>query len=607
MGLVTNAKVPIVPSMIRFLKPSSYPCTDPRLAWIICFVLWLVATATVHAQPARHKPEGASGIAEKSRVLAIKHMVVAAHPLASQAGRAILRQGGSAVDAAIAVQLVLNLVEPQSSGIGGGAFLLHWNAASKALTTYDGRETAPAAAKPDRFLIDGGRPMRFPQAVFSGRSVGVPGLIAMLAKAHERHGKLPWADLFQPAIKLARDGFPVGARLNYLLSRWGARRFSKTARNYFFDAKARPRAIGSRLKNPAFAATLEAIANDGPQAFYQGPIAADIVDTVNRAPRSLGDMTLQDLAGYKPKERPPVCIIYRERRVCGMGPPSSGGPTVAMVLKLIEPFDLGKAPLNLPAMHLILEAQKLAYADRDRYMADADFVPLPKGLLDKGYIAKRRTLIDRSKAMRRAAPGRPPGVRQGAFGRDATIESSGTSHISIIDEDGNAVSMTTTIESGFGSGLMVRGFLLNNELTDFSFLPRDSNGRPIVNRVEGGKRPRSSMAPTIVFNADGTVRMVVGSPGGSSIILYVLKTMIAHLDWGLGPQAAAAMINFGTRNGPVSMEPGRTSNRVADGLRRLGHSVNLRSMTSGTHVIVVTDQGITGGADPRREGIALGD
>lgn len=571
-------------------------------------VFWAVLPPGVAtAQPARDKPEGASGITGKSRVLAKKHLVVAAHPLAAEAGRTMLRKGGSAVDAAIAVQLVLNLVEPQSSGIGGGAFLLHWNASSKALSTYDGRERAPAAAKPDRFLTEGGKPMRFPQAVFSGRSVGVPGLIAMLAKAHERHGKLPWADLFGPAIKLARQGFPVGARLNYLLSRWGARRFSKSARDYFFDAKGRPRAVGTRLKNPAFAATLEAIAKSGPQAFYQGPIAADIVATVNAAPRSLGDMTLQDLAGYKPTERPPVCIIYRKRRVCGMGPPSSGGPTVAMVLKLIEPFDLGKTPLNLPAMHLILEAQKLAYADRDRYMADADFVPLPKGLLDKGYIAKRRTLIDRSKAMRRAAPGRPPGVRQGSFGRDATIEGSGTSHMSIIDGDGNAVSMTTTIESGFGSGLMVRGFLLNNELTDFSFLPRDSKGRPIANRVEGGKRPRSSMAPTIVFDVDGKVRMVVGSPGGTSIILYVLKTMIAHLDWGLGPQAAAAMINFGSRNGPVSMEPGRASNRIADGLRALGHSVNVRSMTSGTHVIVATDQGLIGGADPRREGAARGD
>ena len=564
-------------------------------------------SAAVMAQPSRDRPEGASGIAKKTTVRASKHMVAAAHPLASDAGRDILRRGGSAVDAAIATQLVLNLVEPQSSGIGGGAFLLHWDAAAKALVTYDGREKAPAAAKPDRFLNKDGSPMRFPSAVFSGRSVGVPGLVSMLAHAHERHGKLPWADLFRPAIDLARNGFSVGRRLNYLLSRWGARRFGKTARAYFFDAAGRPRPVGYRLKNPAFADTLEAIAKMGPKAFYEGAIAKAIVAAVNTAPRSLGDMTLEDLRSYRTDERPPVCITYRSRRVCGMGPPSSGGPTVAMVLKLIEPFDLGQEPLNLPAMHVILEAQKLAYADRDRYMADADFVPLPKGLLDDKYLASRRSLIDPNKAMRRAAPGKPPGTRQGLFGKDATNEGKGTSHISIVDGAGNAVSMTTTIESGFGSGLMVGGFLLNNELTDFSFLPKDSSGKPIANRVEGGKRPRSSMAPTIVFDEDGRLRMVVGSPGGSSIILYVLKTLIAYLDWDLGPQSAAALVNFGSRNGPVAIEPGPASGNVAAKLKALGHAVNQRSMASGVHVIVVTEQGLFGGADPRREGVARGD
>lgn len=590
--------------MRKFRIHKATPTAKILATALICIANF---SAAVMAQPSRDRPEGASGIAKKTTVRASKHMVAAAHPLASDAGRDILRRGGSAVDAAIATQLVLNLVEPQSSGIGGGAFLLHWDAGAKALVTYDGREKAPAAAKPDRFLKKDGSPMRFPTAVFSGRSVGVPGLVSMLAHAHERHGKLPWADLFRPAIDLARNGFSVGRRLNYLLSRWGARRFGKTARAYFFDAAGRPRPVGYRLKNPAFADTLEAIAKLGPKAFYEGAIAKAIVSAVNTAPRSLGDMTLEDLRSYRTDERPPVCITYRSRRVCGMGPPSSGGPTVAMVLKLIEPFDLGQEPLNLPAMHVILEAQKLAYADRDRYMADADFVPLPKGLLDDKYLASRRSLIDPNKAMRRATPGKPPGTRQGLFGKDATNEGKGTSHISIVDSAGNAVSMTTTIESGFGSGLMVGGFLLNNELTDFSFLPKDSSGKPIANRVEGGKRPRSSMAPTIVFDEDGRLRMVVGSPGGSSIILYVLKTLIAHLDWDLGPQSAAALVNFGSRNGPVAIEPGPASGNVAAKLKALGHAVNQRSMASGVHVIVATEQGLFGGADPRREGVARGD
>ncbi|MGI9381859.1 MAG: gamma-glutamyltransferase [Methyloligellaceae bacterium] len=555
----------------------------------------------------RAQPEAATQLGAKTLVRAKKHLVVAAHPLASAAGREMLRKGGSAVDAAIAAQMVLNLVEPQSSGIGGGAFLLHWDAKAKNLATYDGRETAPATAKPDRFLTANGATMGRRAAVLSGRSVGVPGLLRMLALAHGKHGRLPWRDLFAPAIGLAEEGFPVGRRLHGLLSRSSPRRFGPVARRYFFDADGRPRPVGHRLRNPDFAATLKAVAEQGADAFYTGELAADIVARVGGAPSSLKDMTLGDLKGYAPKVRAPVCRTYRRYKLCGMGPPSSGALTVGMVLKLLEPFDLGAEPLNADAVHLIAEAQKLAYADRGRYMADDDFVPVPKGLLDDAYLAGRRKLIDRQKAMPRAAPGRPPGVRQGAFGRDNTAENVGTSHLSIVDADGNAAAMTTTIEAGFGSGLMVRGFLLNNELTDFAFRPRDRDGRPVANRVEGGKRPRSSMAPTLVFDADGRLRMVAGSPGGTPIILYVLKALIAHLDWGLDAQAAASLTNFGSRYGPFEIEPGPAARRLAPALRARGHTFRTGPMTSGTHIIVVRPDGLEGGADPRREGVALGD
>lgn len=571
--------------------------------------LWLCGSFGIPAaaQFTPAQPEAATGQAAKTLVRASRHMAVAAHPLAAAAAREALRKGGSAVDAAIAAQLVLNLVEPQSSGIGGGAFLLHWDAKAGKLASYDGRETAPKAAKPDRFLNDAGRPMGRRNAVLSARSVGVPGLVAMLELAHKRHGKLPWAELSAPAIELAEDGFSVGARLHKLLKWRGAKGFSPAARAYFFDAKGRPWPVGHKLKNPPFAETLKRLSKGGAAAFYEGPIAKDIVAAVNAGPKSLKDMTAEDLRAYRAKARPPICVPYRRTRVCGMGPPSSGALTIGQVLTLLAPFDLGKEPLAAGALHLIAEAQRLAYADRRRYMADADFVAVPDGLLDPAYLARRRALIDPARSMGRAKPGRPPGARQGAFGRDGTIEGAGTSHISIIDGDGNAVAMTTTIEAAFGSGLMVRGFLLNNELTDFAFAPRDADGRPATNRVEGGKRPRSSMSPTIVFDANGKVRMVAGSPGGSRIILYVLKALIAYLDWGLDAQAAAALANFGSRNGPFEIEEGSAAVAAKDALEARGHRLRVAPMTSGAHIIVVGADGLEGGADPRREGAALGD
>ena len=583
------------------------PFPPVRLMPLVLALLVAAALAPARAQsPA--EPEAATGGASKALVNAKRQMVVAAHPLAAGAGLEILRGKGSATDAAIATQLVLNLVEPQSSGLGGGAFLLHWDAQARSLTSYDGRETAPQAAKPDRFLPAPASRADWRRILASGRAVGVPGLVAMLARAHAAHGQLPWAQLFAPAIRLAESGFPVGKRLNALLARAGAARFNAPARAYFFDTNGTPRPVGYMLKNPAFAATLKEIAAKGPDAFYRGAIARAIVATVNGAPGSPGDMTPADLDGYEAKERAPVCAPYRAWRVCGMGPPSSGGVSVAQTLMLLEGFDLAREPLSARALHLIGEAQALAYADRGRYLADPDFVNVPTGMLDKAYMARRRGLIRPERTNGKVAPGNPPGVGKTPAGQGAGMERPGTSHLSIIDAQGNAVAMTSTIESAFGSGLMVAGFLLNNELTDFSFQPTDAAGRAVANRVEGGKRPLSSMAPTIVFDTDGRVRMVTGSPGGTRIILYVVKSLIAHLDWGLDAQGSAALINFGSRNrGVYELEATPLAPGIARGLQALGHTVKLSPMTSGTHIIVKRRYGLKGGADPRREGAALGD
>ncbi len=571
-------------------------------------LLALFATS-VAAQETSRAPEAATGTSSKDLAIASRHMVAAAHPLAAEAGREILRAGGSALDAAIATQLVLGLVEPQSSGLGGGAFLVHWDAAAKAVKTYDGRETAPAAAKPDRFVRDG-KAMALNDAVRSGLSAGVPGVVAAMELAHKAHGKLSWVKLFQPAIRLAEDGFPLPQRLNMLLRWQGSESFAPAARRYFFDAAGGARASGSTLKNPEYAATLKEIAEKGAAAFYSGAIADAIVAAVVAAPVARGDMTRADLAGYEAKERSALCFGYRQRNICGMGPPSSGGMTVAQTLKLIEPFAevQGQAArMSGPALHVITEAEKLAYSDRNRYLADPDFVAIPEGLLDTAYLAERRKLIDPERAMAKAIAGLPPGLSKRTFGDDATVESAGTSHISIVDDAGNAVAMTTTIESAFGSHLWAAGFLLNNELTDFSFQPVDGDGVAIANAVAGGKRPRSSMAPTLVFDAKGDLEAVTGSPGGTRIILFVVKTLIAMLDWGLDAQASAALLNFGSEGGPLQVEAGFSALWPALNMKSYGHSVSAEMMTSGTHTIVRRNGRLEGGADPRREGAALGD
>ena len=555
------------------------------------------------------EPEADTGHANKDLATGKTFMVSSANAAASEAGREILRAGGSAVDAAIAVQLVLGLLEPQSSGLGGGAFLLHWDGASKTLKTYDGRETAPAAARPDRFLKDG-RPMNFNAAVQSGLSIGTPGLVRLLEHAHKAHGKLPWADLFAPAIRIARNGFEISNRLYFLLRWFGPTGLSPEAKAYFFDGNGNPFPIGHALKNPAYAATLEAIAKGGADAFYAGPIAEAVVAASTHATNVSGDLTLADLAAYKVVERPPVCVPYRTYRICGMGPPSSGGIAVAQVLKLIERFDPGRGPgdaMNTTALHLVTEAERLAYADRNRYLADPDFVAVPEGLLDEGYLAARSALIDAAKAMPSAEPGAPPGLDRRAFGVDATLERAGTSHISVVDAAGNTVAMTTTIEGAFGSGMFAAGFLLNNQLTDFSFAHTDSSGAPIANRVEGGKRPRSTMAPIIVFDDKGEVFAALGSPGGGRIILYVVKTLVALIDWKLDAQAAIDLPNFGSTGDTLELEIGWSTIWKALALKSYGHSISPGLMNSGVHTVVRRNGRLEGGADPRREGAALGD
>jgi len=580
------------------------------------FIVALFAIAASHLALAQHQaPELPSGRTPKKPVSTRHDMVAAANPLAVEAGRQILKQGGSAVDAAVAVQMVLNLVEPQSSGIGGGAVMLFHNGRNGLLTAYDGRETAPAAARPDRFLDKEGKPLKFYDVVVGGKSVGVPGTLRLLELAHRQYGKLPWPKLFEPAIALAEQGFAVSPRLHLLIS---ADKYltQDRARAYFFNPDGTPLAVGNMLKNLAFAATLKRIAAEGADAFYQGDIARDIVETARSHPTNPGDLTETDLAGYKVKVREPVCGHYRAYNVCGMPPPSSGGIAVLQILGILEPFDMKALGVNsLIGVHLFSEAGRLAYADRDQYLADPDFVKPPAGLTDPAYLRQRSAVIKLDASMGRAKAGVPavaqPAQKKAAalrsFGTGAALEFPSTSHISIVDKYGNALAMTTTIEDAFGSRLMTRsGFLLNNELTDFSFAPVD-DGKPVANRIEAGKRPRSSMAPTIVYDGQGRVFIVLGSSFGSTIINDVAKTLIAIIDWGLDPQAASALPNYGSRNGPTELEKGTAVVALEPRLRALGHETRIIDDTSGVHAIVRTRSGWIGGADPRREGTAAGD
>ncbi len=533
-------------------------------------------------------------------------MVAAANPLAVEAGAKVLRAGGSAADAMVAVQVVLGLVEPQSSGLGGGAFLVWYDAATGRITTLDGRETAPLEANHRLFQDENGEPLKFFDAVVGGLSVGTPGTPALLEEAHRRWGRSPWPSLFADGITLADDGFLVSPRLASLVEKDAERlsRFPVTASYFLPDGK--PLEQGQRLVNPDYADTLRTLASEGSAGFYGGEIAAGIVSTVRGAEGNPGVLSGIDLALYQVIEREPVCATYRAYEVCGMGPPSSGALTVGQILGMLDGYDLAEyGPEDINTWRLIGDASRLAFADRGRYMADHDFVPMPtQGLVDPGYLSERGELLNTDGALIDAKPGNPAFDHASNWADDVSIELPSTSHISIVDQYGNVLSMTTTIENGFGSRLMTNGFLLNNELTDFSFKTH-KDGVPIANRLEPGKRPRSSMSPTIVMQ-DGKPVLAIGSPGGSRIIGYVAKSIIAWADWDMDVQQALSLPHLVNRFGTYDVEQGTAAEGFTDGLTALGYEVNPRDLTSGLHAIEIGDV-LIGGADPRREGIALGE
>ncbi|MDR0190610.1 gamma-glutamyltransferase [Pseudomonas yamanorum] len=594
---------------------------------LITAALTLAACHSATAPELPPAPELGSGYrTDMSTRHAERHMAAAANPLAAEAGREILRKGGSAIDAAIAMQAVLTLVEPQSSGIGGGAFIMLWD--GKQVHAYDGRETAPAGATERLFLKADGTPMAFPEAQIGGRSVATPGVLRALEMAHKKTGHLQWATLFEPAIRLAEQGFPISARLHSLIAadRYITRSPEMTA--YFLNADGSPKATGTLLKNPALANVFKRIAKEGPDALYYGPIAEEITRKV-QGNSNAGSLTLTDLKGYSAVERAPLCTDYKRWKVCGMPPPSSGGIAIAQILGTLQALEardprMALAPLKpvksdspaglepVPeAVHLIAEADRLAYADRAQYVADSDYVPVPvAGLIAPNYLASRAALIG-ERSMGVAKPGKPAGIEV-AYAPDRSPLRISTSQVVAVDDVGGAVSMTTTVEAAFGSHVMVQGFLLNNQMTDFSFIPEE-NGQPVANRIEPGKRPRSSMAPTLVFDRQsGELVATVGSPGGSQIIEYVSKSLVAMLDWNLDPQAAVGLPNFGSRNGATELEAGLFSSPLKQALKDKGHALSEIDMTSGAQAIVrVRDaQGkasLIGGADPRREGEALGD
>lgn len=532
-------------------------------------------------------------------------VVSAADPRAAAAGRTILAEGGSATDAAIAIAIALTVVEPQSSGIGGGGFLVHHEAKSGRLTSFDGRETAPMAATPSLFLGADGRPLSIMEAVPGGKSVGVPGNIRMFALAHARHGKLPWAKLFEPAIALARDGFEVTPRLHdFLISRSAGAGMTAFGKRLLFEADGRPKPVGARITNPELAATLGAIAKLGPDHFYVGPPAEAIVAAVTGAARNPSKMAKGDLAAYDAKARDVPCGSYRGYRVCGMGPPASGAVAVFAILKQVEGYDLkAMGPGDPRSWHLIAESMRLAYADRDAWVADPDFFPSPvKGLMDPAYLARRAALIRPDARLARAEAGTPPGARP--VTPAAAPEPASTSHMVAVDSAGNVATLTSTIEGPFGSGLTANGFYLNNELTDFSLAPEE-NGKPVVNRVEPGKRPRSSMSPTIVYAPDGSVRLALGAAGGSTIIAQVAKTIIAVLDWGLPVEQAIAAPQLYANGDTLVVEQGTPLEAMIPALAALGHKPVARALPLKANAAEWRDGQWSGAADRRSEGAAF--
>jgi gamma-glutamyltranspeptidase/glutathione hydrolase len=617
-GFPSEGVVPVPPlKPLPALLSRRFPAPGPRLARIICVLL--VAVGLLSACDTARRPEapitadeaGFAPSSHREAVAARRQMVASANPIASRVGRDILAKGGSALDAAIAMQAALTLVEPQSSGLGGGGFLMLFDAKTGQIEAYEGREAAPDAVRETLFMTPDGKPMARSRYRVGGISAAVPGSLRMLEAAHKRHGRLAWADLFQPTIGLAERGFRISPRMHASIAEDSFLPEYPTARSYFFASDGKPKATGTLLRNPELAATLRAVAKDGAPALYEGPIARDIAAATRNDPHRPGLMTERDLAAYRAKSRPAVCGPYRAWLVCGFGPPTAGGMATVMTLALLERFDLARLePSSAEAVHLISEATRLTDADRLRYVADPEFVNVPlDSLLDRDYLARRSRLIDRARAMTKAQPGSLPmfAGRTGRFASSEDTEHASTTHMSVIDKDGNAVAMTASVGGAFGARLMVRGFMLNNHATDFSPLPRTAAGRPKVNRPGPNKRPRSSQSPTFVFDPQGRLTYALGSPGGTRIIAFVVKTLVGVIDWGLDIQAAINLPNHAVRRGEIDLERGTALEAIAPRLRALGHKVRIRRLTSGIQGIQRKGGMLVGGADPRREGLVLGD
>ena len=558
-----------------------------------------------------------SPVLTQEPVRASKHMVVTANEYASAAGMRILRAGGTAVDAAVAVQLVLSLVEPQSSGVGGGAFMLYLDAADgpdddSEMTAYQGRETAPAAATPDMFLDQDGNAQSFQAVGFGGLAVGVPGVMRMLELAHSEHGTLAWAELFVPAIELAERGFEISPRLYFLLDRFKRVARARRFKAHYYDDNGEAHAVGYRLVNDEYAASLRILAADGAEAMYSGELAVAIANRVQNNSLLEGRMTLDDLRGYSAEKLAPLCAPYRQWRICGPQLPSSGGVTLQQILGMLESFDLA-AMQSDPAdsIHLVAEASRLAFADRNFYLGDPDFVDSPVAeLLSPDYLAGRAALIDPQRALEQVSPGTPRAAIAWNFAAGEINDRTSTSHFSIVDQWGNAVSMTSSVQGAFGSQLMAGGFILNNQLTDFSFEP-ERDGSPVANQAAAQKRPLSSMTPLIVLDSQGRASMLIGSPGGTRIIAYVAQATLGVLDWGLDIQQAVAAPHFLARTGALELERDTVLAEHAAALRELGHEVRSSTLNSGLHGITIEyrddNRLLSGGVDPRREGVALGD
>ena len=612
---MTCSNRPCPPCPIQFVRLHTFPKTanppanpHKRLAGLSRRWVWVSAILLLVAGCGSDSDRPAKPVPAAEAATAVRQMVVAAHPLAAEAGRAVLRAGGSALDAAIAAQMMLTLVEPQSSGIGGGGFLLYYEAKSGRIDAYDGRETAPAGAHAAMFRGPDGQPRGFAEASTGGLAVGVPGLVRMLELAHRDHGHLPWRSLFEPAITQARRGFAVSPRLAQAIAGARGPNANDAARALFYHRDGMPFTAGERLRNPALADTLAAVAENGADALYTGTIAAAIVEAVREAANP-GSLSEADLAGYTAMRRSAICAPYRSNRICGMPPPSSGGIATLQILGLLEPFALSAtAPMSAEAVHWFIEASRLAFADRDLYVADPDVITVPTtGLLDRGYLAARSRLIGPT-AMPVAEPGRPPDPsrQHGNAAAFSAEHGTSTTHISVVDAEGNAVAMTTSIEASFGARIVAAGFVLNNQLTDFAFAP-EVGGRPVNNRPGSGKRPRSSMAPTLVFDDGGSLKLAIGSPGGPRIIDYVAQTLIGVLDWGLDIQAAIDLPRVVNRNGPTELEQSPASQALQQALEQRGHSVQIRELESGLHGIQRNGPVLLGGVDPRREGALSAD